>query len=122
MYLAQVKRKQRKQSHKKNKYGNFIPKAHCLDNECVICLDDLQCNPDVEKKKQSGIVFETKCNHKFHTICLSEWLEITKKTVKTCPICRTLIHEHDCVTIWAIQNECIDERTKSKYCQKKYTG
>ena len=121
LYSLQIKRKQKKQANQEKKYGNFIPKAHCIDNECVICLQTLQCNPDLQKKKQSGIIFETKCNHKFHTICLCEWIETIQKTTKSCPVCRTSIHEHDCNTVWALQNECIDKQTKNKYCQKKYT-
>jgi len=45
-------------------------------NVCVICLNNITCNFCV-----------TKCNHKFHTNCLQEWLLIKPQ----CPMCRYYI-------------------------------
>jgi hypothetical protein len=42
--------------------------------KCSICLEDIFENE-----------FKTKCNHSFHTRCLSKWL----KNANNCPNCRT---------------------------------
>lgn len=43
--------------------------------DCSICLEQLDNENDI---------ITTKCNHKFHKECLSEW----KKVNNTCPLCR----------------------------------
>ena len=43
-------------------------------NTCMICLESLSI-----KKKVT-----TRCNHKFHTICINSWCDISDN----CPLCR----------------------------------
>lgn len=56
---------------------------------CPICITPIRYfkeNLIYNKKQylQSKLIIKTKCNHIFHTSCLTEWLE----TSNTCPICR----------------------------------
>ncbi len=46
------------------------------DEECIICTEKIY------KARQLS------CNHFFHLICLSQWLE---KGHNTCPVCRSII-------------------------------
>lgn len=55
-------------------YSNFVTGENKIcEDECLICYDEM--NNDI---------ISTKCNHKFHGKCISEWL--TYKN--TCPKCR----------------------------------
>jgi hypothetical protein len=47
--------------------------------DCVICLEGLL-------SRQKKVVIRS-CNHAFHHVCLSRWLE----EQNTCPICRTIL-------------------------------
>lgn len=48
-----------------------------LDDACTICLCPLS----------EGKTMKTKCNHQFHTPCISEWEEKSKEPIP-CPMCR----------------------------------
>ncbi len=50
------------------------------EEECIICTENL-----INARKLS-------CNHYFHLICLSKWIE---KGNKSCPICRKEIDFHN---------------------------
>ncbi|KAJ3064272.1 hypothetical protein HDU79_009908 [Rhizoclosmatium sp. JEL0117] len=45
---------------------------------CAICLDPLQ-------GKRRKPVESTNCGHSFHMICISRWLEVSRKPL--CPLC-----------------------------------
>ena len=47
-----------------------------IENECVICLDDL-------KDKDTTVL---RCDHEFHSECIESWNSIQV----TCPICRSI--------------------------------
>jgi len=56
---------------------------------CPICISPIRYFKEklIRDKKQylqSKLIIKTKCNHIFHTSCLTEWIE----TSNTCPICR----------------------------------
>jgi len=68
-----------------------------LDDSCSICLSSLRDIPLKRSKIHNklkilaskishgnGHVIRTPCEHQFHTICLSEWIE----TKPDCPMCR----------------------------------
>ena len=48
---------------------------------CSICLNAFPDEPSAEQKKKNR---NLKCNHSFHTECISEWF----KTSNVCPMCR----------------------------------
>lgn len=49
---------------------------------CGICIDEFCANQST---------FTTKCNHRYHNQCLTQWL-LTKNT---CPLCRCELYEKD---------------------------
>ncbi len=56
--------------------------------ECVICMHNLrlQVNEMMEEVPDRYIstYMKTPCNHKFHEICLRNWMRIKLE----CPVCR----------------------------------
>ena len=48
-----------------------------LDNECVICFEDLD-------KYDVAIL---NCQHKFHYDCVKKWINKSNKFNKLCPLC-----------------------------------
>ena len=89
--LAREKSSDNKQ-RKKDKLSQAF-----LNDECTICLDDLddyknknkieKCLSclDIKNKK----LYFTGCEHTFHGRCLDKWLEQNRE----CPLCRSYIHE-----------------------------
>lgn len=60
---------------------------HCNDIKLLTFQEeDLECPICYDKIEQHNCQI-TKCNHKFHTQCLSEWFKKNNK----CPMCRTII-------------------------------
>ena len=53
--------------------------------ECSSCLRSL--NPNTK------IIVQTKCNHKFHKICLENWLSYKD----CCPMCRSDIYDYEII-------------------------
>lgn len=60
---------------------NFKRTSQTYDT-CAICLEEM------DKKR---FCRKTKCNHNYHRICLYTWL----KENNNCPLCRTILRNHD---------------------------
>ena len=58
---------------------------------CSICLELLESEATGEYRIKSLI----ECGHRFHTVCINQWLINTN----SCPLCRTLILRDDDITI-----------------------
>ncbi|CAD8062912.1 unnamed protein product [Paramecium sonneborni] len=72
--------------------------AHLLNEECSICLEDLDSVPTIKltqedernlkikevMNKQQNYYMKTPCDHKFHVFCLVKWMQIQL----SCPSCR----------------------------------
>ncbi len=67
--------------------------------DCVICLNPLHQNPNINVESQSLAnnqhpyfqrlvvqrkIMQTPCQHKFHSVCLLQWMTIKME----CPTCR----------------------------------
>ena len=107
-----------KNSKKIKEGAKWIKKVNALESECTICLQSLQTNPDEDKLIQSGVIFRLVCKHEYHNGCFADWLEHNT----SCPLCRQSVHDHDCISCWALQNDCIDYETFKKYTSVEYTG
>lgn len=55
-----------------------IPKEGQGDDECAVCLDDLQTTPCVTLP----------CGHTFHRACAQRWFFFRAFRTRRCPICR----------------------------------
>jgi hypothetical protein len=60
-----------------NDKDSFIFQSNSLDNQCVICIND------IVKGDQVRVL---NCVHMFHKKCIDQWLLMQPK--KTCPLCR----------------------------------
>ena len=69
---------------------------------CSICL------------RYTDIDYTTPCQHKFHKQCIEGWFESLPTRAKTCPICRTIIHEFPTIIII----EEIENPNSSSSCQQ----
>lgn len=49
--------------------------------ECSICTDEL-------KEAKKAEITKTKCDHFFHTACITEWVN-RNETTNRCPVCQT---------------------------------
>ena len=120
-------------SSKQNKLkeGDIIKKCEVSQEVCCICLQSLKSNPDENKSIQSGIVYRLSCKHEYHNICLCKWIEsLEVEALKmqkryweidyTCPLCRKLIHNNDCNTIYALQHDCFDDKSKKEIYTDEY--
>lgn len=54
---------------------------------CSICLFDYNDN-DLKQEEQQEVI-KINCNHIFHLICLSKWINENKQT---CPLCRSIMN------------------------------
>jgi hypothetical protein len=52
-----------------------------MSKDCPICFEEIKV---LESKK-------TKCNHEFHSACLTRWLS----SKNTCPMCRSVLESSD---------------------------
>jgi len=52
------------------------------DSKCVVCSEELT-------NLEQGLIVVTPCGHRFHEICIEDWIELG--TQKVCPQCRTPI-------------------------------
>jgi hypothetical protein len=56
---------------------------------CSICLFDYNDNDNDLKQEEQQEVIKINCNHIFHLICLSKWINENKQT---CPLCRSIMN------------------------------
>ena len=66
-------------------YDYKRPVAHLLKAgddafECSICMGDIDADQGAEEPNHSV----TPCDHVFHDICLSQWMDLKME----CPVCR----------------------------------
>lgn len=47
-----------------------------MENECIICLEPLNCN-----------IALLSCNHKYHYHCIQQWINTKENIKKICTIC-----------------------------------
>jgi hypothetical protein len=74
------------------KASNYITPTDCADKlECAICLDTNDID-DTNNENDTNIFSQVSCNHKFHTLCITKWIEKTK-TKPSCPCCRANLTE-----------------------------
>lgn len=89
-------RAREKSSDDKQRKRDKYTKAF-LNDECTICLDDLDDDKNKTKIEKCLGCLDTKnkklyftgCEHTFHGRCLDKWL----KENRDCPLCRSNIHE-----------------------------
>jgi hypothetical protein len=83
-----------------NKTGGGIVNIENLgekvNDKCPICLSPFS---EIESGKT---IYETKCNHLFHTECLGKWCDkhkdVNAESDVTCPVCLTHIVA-DCISV-----------------------
>jgi len=56
------------------------------DNNCSICLEDMN---DRDSRRLDP------CEHKFHNVCIEQWLSSPGGAGNTCPICRHYIFHQE---------------------------
>jgi len=52
------------------------------DNDCSICLEDML---------DSDSLYLNPCRHRYHTVCINQWLDSPGGAGSTCPMCRNYI-------------------------------
>jgi hypothetical protein len=62
------------------------------DFTCCICMHDFHVTSTRAVRSAISVATSKPCEHRFHTSCLSDWLE--RRGDRPCPLCRTRV---DCV-------------------------
>ena len=73
-----------------DKLENERDESSSLVDNCPVCLIDM--GVDEAGRNQSSHISKTACDHRFHTGCLTQWLEEFLET--TCPICRKVLVDY----------------------------
>ncbi len=70
-----------------------VSESSNLNDECIICMHNLRFGVDDSMQLVDGTsarckhYMQTPCNHKFHEMCLSNWMKIKLE----CPVCRHVL-------------------------------
>jgi len=82
-----------------------------IDDDCVVCYNDIHIDCDCECKDCNGKICSTCCSKKFHLI--SEWLSVPIQ----CDVCNDWV----CTNCIKFCYDCANEGNDMKfYCKKHY--
>merc|ERR1719186_1544494 len=56
------------------------------DDSCSICFEEMN--------KRNSFYLKL-CRHRFHIVCMKQWLASPRGVSLTCPMCRTYVHKDD---------------------------
>lgn len=73
-----------KSNSKKNSSPSIVEEEK---EDCVICQEDLN---DEEKP----VTILKNCKHKFHTLCINQWMDSGQPSARECPLCRAHISKN----------------------------